>query len=257
MRFFCFQVESAGDRFFSWADSLSAPQRSPREGLARSLQIDFRETKDYLSMAANKTSKNLLILLVLGLLILLAFCKPSTLPRIKNTYQNPDSELIETLLTEQELSEISKEFAWYSILSKQKQNVLDPDTSTNYELSDRMYRGYFQNSDNSVTVWHTITKYVIPIDKNKLTLLELGGALDNGVTSTYIPNIVTSGIVTSKCVTLHQTREICEVDIKYNYVESNIYLSTVIDYEEEVLSNWLNAMVSATEPRIMLEDFGK
>ena len=208
-------------------------------------------------MAANKTRKNFLVLLVLVFLILLASCKLGTRPRIKSSYQNPGSELIETLLTEQDLSEISNEFSWYSILSKQKKNVLDPDTSEYHELADIMYSGYFQNSDNSITIWHTITKYDIPIDKNKLTLLELGGALDNGVTSTYIPYIVTSGIVTSKCVTLRQTRGVCEVDIKYNYVESNIYLSTENIYEEEILSNWLNAINSVVEPRIVSQDFGK
>jgi hypothetical protein len=204
-------------------------------------------------MAANKTIKNLLI--ILGFLILLTSCKPR--PRIDNTYENPDSNLIEALLSEQELLEISNEFSWYSILSKQKQNVIDPNTSAHYELSDRMYRGYFQSSDNSVTIWHTVTKYDTSIDTKKLTSLELGGASDNGVTSTYTPDITTSGMVTSKCVTLGQTRQVCEVDVKYDYVESNIYLSAENIYGEEILSNWLNAIVSVVEPRIVLQDFGE
>jgi len=212
-------------------------------------------SKDYSDMAANKTIKTSLI--ILGLSILLVSCKFRSNPRVENSYENPDSDLIETLLTEQELSEISNEFSWHSILSKQSQSVLDPDTSSYYEVSDRMYRGYFQNSDQLVTIWHTIMRYDTSIDKNKLTTLEFVGAFDNDVTSTYIPNIGTSAVATPKCITLRQTRQICEVDVKYNYIESIIYLWTDNLDGEDILSDWLDAIVSAVEPRIVLQDFGK
>jgi len=193
-------------------------------------------------------------LLVLGMAILLTSCQSSVYT--KNNYQNENSELIPLLLTEEELSEIFNQFVWVSILSSQEQSVPDPGTSTPYELCARKYRGYYQTSESYITVWHTVTSYDVPIDTNRPIPL-VGSVSEDRITSSYVPEITSSGFVTSKCVIVRKSGQVCEVNVQYNYVESNIYISTAKDYGEEVLSNWLNAIVSAVEPQIVSQDSGK
>ncbi len=202
-------------------------------------------------MAVHEMCKKLLILVVV---ILLTSCQPSVY--VKNSYQDENSALIPLLLTKEELSEISNQFAWVSILSSQEQNVADPNTSAQNELSSRKYRGYYQTSDSYVTVWHTVTRYDIPIDTNRLIPL-VGSVSGERITSSYVPDVTSSGFVISKCVIVYKAGQVCEVDIRYKYIESNIYISTVMDYGEKAMSNWLNVIISAVEPRIVLQDRGE
>ena len=191
--------------------------------------------------------------LFIGFAILLVACKPDV--RINNTYQNEDSELIPLLLTEKEISEISDQFTWYSILSKQEGNV-QVDTSSAFEFSSRKFLGYYKNSDNYVTIWQTVTKYNTPNNSEEIAFLGLGGVSDKDITSTYFPDIKTLGNVVSKCVTVREFEQICEVDIKYKYIESNLYISTT-NIDKETVLNWLSTIVLVVEQRAIAQDFVK
>jgi hypothetical protein len=95
------------------------------------------------------------------------------------------------------------------------------------------------------------------IDKNRPTVFLLSGyeTLD-GVTS-YIPDISASGVIASKCVVItKEAKQICDIHVKYNYIESAVNITTR-NIGKEATSKWLNAIVLAVEPRIMAQDLSK
>jgi hypothetical protein len=193
------------------------------------------------------------ILMIFGFSILLTSCKFSPVNRIVD-YQNPKSELIKTLLTEQELSEISRELHWEDVIINQDQNILDPITSVYYEEAQSSYFGDFQNSDHSTMIFHTVDKYDSPIDKNKPTNFLFGGILKPGNATSYIPEISASGDVAAKCMMqMDNLRQICDVHIKYQYIETGINITTH-DIEREIMAGWLNAIIAIVEPRILSQD---
>jgi hypothetical protein len=197
------------------------------------------------------------ILVIFGLLILSTSCRLNIHPvnRVID-YKDPKSELIKALLTEKEISNVSSDFYWRDIILTQTQ-YLDPDTSSPYENVQSAYFGNFQNSDQTVMLFHTINKYNSLIDKNKPTVFLLSGYEDLfGVTS-YLPDILVSGVVASKCVVItEEAKQICDVQVKYNYIESDVNITTH-NIGKEATSKWLNAIVLAVEPRIMAQDLGK
>jgi hypothetical protein len=198
--------------------------------------------------------KNLVIFV---LLILLTSCRLNFKPvnRIIE-YDNPKSELIKALLTEKEVSAISDEFSWDEIMFTQRQ-YLDPDTSSPYEQVQSSYSGNFQNSGNSVMIYHTINKYPSPIDKNKPTKYILGNIFTFNAITSYIPDISASGVVASKCsVDVKEAKQVCDVQLKHNYINSYINITTY-NIGKETVSKWLNAFVSVVEPRIILQDLSK
>jgi hypothetical protein len=196
-------------------------------------------------------------LMIFGLLIFLTSCKLNIHPAQRITdYENPKSELIKALLTEKEVSKISSDFYWHDIIFTQNQ-YLDPDASSPYENAQSAYFGNFQNSDQSVMLFHTINKYNSLIDKNRPTVFLLSGYEDlYGVTS-YIPDISASGVVASKCVVItKEARQICDIHVKYNYIESDVNITTR-HLGKEAIAKWLNAIVLAVEPRIIAQDLSK
>jgi hypothetical protein len=196
------------------------------------------------------------LLIIFGLSILLTSCKLNPVNRTID-YQNPNSELIKALLTEQEVSYISSEFSWYDIFFTQQQDMLDPDTSSRYEEVQSSYFGTFQNSDHSVMIFHTVHKYDSHIDKNKPTEFLLGGITTYRAVTSYIPDISASGVVVSKCsVEVETTKQICDVHVRYQYIESNVNITTY-NLGKETIVEWLNAIVSTVEPRIMAQDLGE
>lgn len=197
------------------------------------------------------------ILVNLGLLLLLTACRLNIHPVNRTThYEDPKSELIKALLTEKEISDVSSDFYWHDIIRTQNQS-LDADTSSHYEKAQSAFFGNFQNPDQTVMLFHTLNKYNSLIDKNRPTLFLLSGYEDfYGVTG-YIPEISASGAVVSKCVVIaKEAKQICDVHVKYNYIESDVNLTTRI-IGKEVTLKWLNAIVSAVEPRIMAQDSSK
>ena len=195
-------------------------------------------------------------ILFLVVVALLSSCQFALQPRIENDYQNENSEIISALITSQELLEISKEFSWWSILSSQE--AVDPGSElvVAYEVASRKYKGQYKTSDNFVTIWHTIKKYKQPIDMKDFVELEFG-VYKSEIKSTYVPQIKIAQPVNSQCIVLHETGQICRVDVKYNYIESNLYIFTEQYYEEDVLSKWLNAILKDVEPRILEQDFAE
>lgn len=195
-------------------------------------------------------------LIIWCLSILLTSCKLDPVNRTIN-YQNPNSELINALLTEQEVSDISSEFSWYDVYFTQQQDRLDLDTSSRYEEVQSAYFGTFQNSDHSVMIFHTIHKYDAPIDKDKPTEFLLGGITTLGAITSYVPDISASGVVASKCsVEVETGKQICDVHVKYRYVESGVNI-TAYNIGQETMAEWLNAIISTVEPRIMAQDLGE
>jgi hypothetical protein len=193
------------------------------------------------------------ILVIFALLILLTSCRLSPVNRIVD-YQHPKSELIKALLTEQELSEISGEFQWYEIIFTQDQILTDTNPSTSYEEAQSSYFGNFQNSDHSTMISHTVDKYGSPIDKNKPTDFLFGGILKPGNATSYIPEISASGDVAAKCmIQVDNLRQICDVHIQYQYIETGINITTH-DVEKEIMADWLNAIIAIVEPRILSQD---
>jgi hypothetical protein len=196
------------------------------------------------------------LLIIFGLSILLTSCKLNPVNRTID-YQNPNSELIKALLTEQEVSYISSEFRWYDIFFTQQQDMLDTDTSSRYEEAQSSYFGTFQNSDHSVMIFHTLHKYGTPIDKDKSTEFLLGGITTYGAVTSYIPDISASGVVVSKCsVEVETAKQICDVHVRYQYIESNVNITTY-NIGKETIAEWLNAIVSIVEPRILAQDLGE
>jgi hypothetical protein len=196
-------------------------------------------------------------LAIFGLLILLTSCRLNVNPvnRIID-YENPKSELIKALFTEQEASALSDEFNWYKITFTQRQYV-DPDTSSPYEQVQSFYSGNFQSSNYSVMIYHTIHKFDSPIDKNKPTKYILGNIVTFNIVTSYIPDISASGDVVSKCsVDVKEAKQVCDVHLKYNYIESYINITTY-NIGKEAASKWLNAIVSVVEPQIMSQELRK
>src|SRR5512138_3311655 len=134
-------------------------------------------------------------LVIFGLLILLTSCRFNMHP-VKRTidYENRKSELIKALLTEKEISNISNDFYWHDIIFTQKQ-FLDPDTSSHYENVQSAFFGNFQNSDQTVMLFHSINKYDSLLDKNRPTEFLLSGYEDLYGVTNYIPDISASGVV--------------------------------------------------------------
>lgn len=191
-----------------------------------------------------------------SLSILLTSCMLNSVDRTI-TYQNPDSELIKVLLTEQEVSDISSEFTWHDVYLTQRQAGLDPDTSSRYEEAQSAYFGTFQNSDHSVMIFHTIHKYDAPIEQDKPTEFLLGGITTLGAVTSYVPDISASGVVDSKCsIEVETGKQICDVHVKYQYIESGVNITTY-NIEKETMAEWLNAIISTVEPRIMAQDLGE
>jgi len=201
---------------------------------------------------SHKTSTKFL---VSSLVILLASCQPNV--SINSSYEDENSELIPLLVTDEELSKISNQLKWVSILSMQEKSVLSTEPPNNNELASRKFRGYYQTSDNYVTIWQTVTRYNTQIDVNQLTPQLLGGVANESIISSYIPDIIASGHIQSKCVILSKSERVCEVDIQYEYVELNIYFSMIQDYGDGLLTNWINGIIATVEPRILLQDSGK
>jgi hypothetical protein len=192
--------------------------------------------------------------IVLGSLLLVTSCSLlNRTPQIDDRFQDQNSKIIPLLITSDELAAISKDFAWMSIMSEQEQYPQSLGTPRPVELASRMYRGTDMTSDSYITIWHTITKYGQPIDIGEPPLLEFGVA-EEDVTDRYSPQIDTSGIVISDCLVYRAAGQSCKVEITYRYIESNLYLSTEKLYQEETLSEWLNAIVAFVEPRILSQD---
>jgi hypothetical protein len=188
--------------------------------------------------------------------MLLTSCNFSPVNRIAD-YQNPGAELIKTLLTEQDLSEIASEFHWQDIILTQNQNIADSESSTHYEEAQSSYFGNFQNSDNSVMIFHTVDKYASPIDKDKPIKFLLGGITSNGEVTSYIPDISASGDVAAKCLMEVETfKQICDVQVKYEYIQTDINITTR-NIDREIASKWINAIISIVEPRILSQDTGQ
>jgi hypothetical protein len=193
-------------------------------------------------------------LMIMGLLILLTSCGLNTHPVKRMTdYKDPKSELIKALITEAEISNISSDFSWDEIIFTQNQYP-DPGTTSAYENVQGSFFGNFQNSDQAVMLFHTINKYNSLLDKNKPTVFLLSGYDD---APNYIPDISASGVMAAKCVVItKEAKQICDIHVKYNYIESAINITTYNIGKEET-SKWLNAMVSAVEPQIMAQDLSK
>lgn len=195
-------------------------------------------------------------LIIFGFSILLTACNFSPVNRM-NDYQNPESELIKTLLTEQDLSGIASELHWQDIIFTQDQNTADPNSSTHYEEAQSSYFGNFQNPDNSVMVFHTVDKYTSPIDKNKPAKFLLGGITSYGEVASYIPDISATGDVAAKCLVEVETfKQICDVQVKYEYIQTDINITTR-NIDRQTVSKWINAIISTVEPRILSQDTGQ
>lgn len=191
---------------------------------------------------------------IVGLLILLTSCRFNIHPANQTIdYEDPKSELIKALLTEKDISNISHDFSWHDMIFTQSQ-VLDPDTSSQYENAQSAFFGSFQNSDQTVMLFHTINKYSSLIDKNKPTVFLLSGYETLVGVTTYIPDISASGLVASKCIFIpKEAKRVCDVHVTYNYTESNINLTTRNVGEEKIL-DWLHTIIVILEPRIMAQD---
>jgi hypothetical protein len=186
--------------------------------------------------------------LLFGFIGLLTSC--SLLNRgvqVDNKYQNENSKVISLLVSEKELSTASNDFVWESIRSEQEQS------SQNYELASRMYRGYYQTSDNNITIWHTVRTYNQPINISNLPSLEFGVSVED-ITSIFSPKIETVSPVTTQCIVYRKVGQVCKVNIVYSHTESDLYLSTAKYYPEETLSAWLNSIVISVESRILAQD---
>lgn len=206
-------------------------------------------------MKTSKMIKNIPI--IFGLLILLTSCGLNIHPVNRTIdYKDPKSELIKALLTEKEISNVSSDFYWHDIILTQSQYP-DPETSSPYENVQGAYFGNYQNSDQTVMLFHTINKYNSLIDKNKPTVFLLSGYEELYGATSYLPDISASGVVASKCVVIaEEAKQVCDVHVKYNYIESDVNLTTR-NIGREVISKWLNAMVLAVEPRILAQDLSK
>jgi hypothetical protein len=191
---------------------------------------------------------------IVGLLILLTSCRFNIRPAHRTIdYEDPKSELIKTLLTEKDISNISQDFLWHDMIFTQGQE-LDPDSSSQYENAQSAFFGSFQNSDQTVMLFHTINKYNSLIDKNKPTIFLLSGYETLTGVTTYIPDVSASGLVASKCIVIpKEAKRVCDVHVTYNYTESGINLTTRNLGDEEIL-DWLNTILVILEPRIIAQD---
>jgi hypothetical protein len=171
-------------------------------------------------------------------------------------YKDPKSELIKTLLTEEQISSISSDFYWDDIFYTQNKYP-ESATSSPYEYVQSSFFGTFQNSDQIVMVFHTVNKYSALIDKNKPTEFLLAGYKDPNNLISYTPDISASGVVAAKCLVLaEEGKQICDIHVRYNYIESDVNITTR-NISKDIISKWLNPIVSAVEPQIMAQDLNK
>ncbi|HND47767.1 MAG TPA: hypothetical protein PLL95_04360 [Anaerolineales bacterium] len=192
-------------------------------------------------------------IILISTLIFLTSCRVVSSAEIENKIQDKNSTVLPLLITENEIRKISNDFKWESITSEQKMVDLAADEQIPYEMASRMYRGYYQNPDDFITVWHTIVKYEKLIDQSNTEPLKFG-VEDNDISDTYFPDITSSGQVSSQCVIYRNMSHICRANTVYTQIESNIYISTLRSYDQEVLSKWLNLIVDTVEERILIED---
>jgi hypothetical protein len=69
-----------------------------------------------------------------------------------------------------------------------------------------------------------------------------------------MPEVSASGVVVSKClIEVEKAKQICDVHVKYQYSESNINITTY-KIEKETMAEWLQAIISIVEPRILSKD---
>ncbi len=157
------------------------------------------------------------------------------------------------LIDSNELLQISNEFTWTIIRTRQEEQISASNNFLTSEVAIRDFSGYYQDKGRYLTIKHILEKYEQPIDLDQMEPLAFGVTQDE-VVSEYIPEIETSAYYLSKCIVLRQTLNICKVNIAYKNVKSNIYLSIDKYVDEVLVTHWLNDIIKAIESKILSEE---